>query len=62
MSGFIGEYHCKLDTKGRMLIPSDVKKQLPPEDQDQFIISRGVDDYELFEVTKRKLYDHFQKT
>ena len=44
MSGFIGEYHCKLDTKGRMLIPSDVKKQLPPEDQDQFIISRGVDD------------------
>ena len=44
MSGFIGEYHCKLDTKGRMLIPSEIKKQLPPEDQDQFIISRGVDD------------------
>ena len=44
MSGFIGEYHCKLDTKGRMLIPSDIKKQLAPSDQEQFVISRGVDD------------------
>ena len=44
MSGFIGEYHCKLDTKGRMLIPSDIRKQLPPSDQEQFVISRGVDD------------------
>ena len=44
MTGFIGEYHCKLDTKGRMLIPSDVKKQLAPNNQDQFVISRGVDE------------------
>jgi len=44
LSGFIGEYHCKLDTKGRMLIPSDVRKQLTPNDQEQFVISRGVDD------------------
>ena len=33
-----------MDTKGRMLIPSDIRKQLPPSDQEQFIISRGVDD------------------
>jgi MraZ protein len=44
MTGFIGEYHCKLDVKGRMLIPSDMRKQLSPEDQGQFVISRGVDD------------------
>ena len=44
MSGFIGEYHCKLDVKGRLLIPSDMRKQLAPENQGQFIISRGVDD------------------
>ena len=43
MSGFIGEYYCKLDVKGRMLIPSDVRKQLSPIDQEQFVISRGVD-------------------
>ena len=42
--GFIGEYHCKLDVKGRLLIPSDMRKQLAPENQGQFIISRGVDD------------------
>ena len=44
LTGFIGEYYCELDTKGRMLIPSDVKKQLAPNNQDQFVISRGVDD------------------
>ncbi|MDG2343121.1 MAG: division/cell wall cluster transcriptional repressor MraZ [Flavobacteriales bacterium] len=44
MTGFIGEYHCKLDVKGRLLIPSDMRKQLSPEDQGQFVISRGVDD------------------
>ena len=44
MSGFIGEYHCKLDVKGRLLIPSDMRKQLAPENHGQFIISRGVDD------------------
>jgi MraZ protein len=44
LSGFIGEYYCKLDVKGRMLIPSDVRKQLSPVDQEQFVISRGVDD------------------
>ena len=44
MTGFIGEYHCKLDVKGRLLVPSDMRKQLSPQDQHQFIISRGVDD------------------
>ena len=44
LSGFIGEYYCKLDVKGRMLIPSDVRKQLSPVDQEQFVVSRGVDD------------------
>ena len=44
MTGFIGEYHCKLDVKGRLLIPSDMRKQLSPEDQGQFVVSRGVDD------------------
>ena len=44
LSGFIGEYHCKLDVKGRLLIPSDMRKQLAPENLGQFIISRGVDD------------------
>jgi len=44
LTGFIGEYHCKLDAKGRLLIPSEMRKQLSPEDHGQFIVSRGVDD------------------
>ncbi len=44
MTGFIGEYHCKIDSKGRMLLPSELRKQLSPEDQEQFVISRGVDE------------------
>ena len=44
MTGFIGEYHCKIDSKGRLLLPSDLRKQLSPENQEQFVISRGVDE------------------
>jgi len=44
MTGFIGEYHCKIDSKGRLLLPSELRKQLTPKDQEQFVISRGVDE------------------
>ncbi|CAG5085712.1 division/cell wall cluster transcriptional repressor MraZ [Parvicella tangerina] len=44
MTGFIGEYHCKLDAKGRLSLPADMRKQLSPDDADSFVISRGVDD------------------
>jgi MraZ protein len=44
MTGFIGEYHCKLDAKGRLSLPADMRKQLSPEDAESFVISRGVDD------------------
>jgi|TARA_B110000014_G_C20112648_1_gene586546 MraZ protein len=44
MTGFIGEYHCKIDSKGRLLLPSELRKQLSPENQEQFVISRGVDE------------------
>lgn len=44
MNGFIGEYHCKLDVKGRLLLPSEMRKQLSPDDAESFVISRGVDD------------------
>ncbi len=44
MTGFIGEYHCKLDSKGRLSLPADLRKQLSPDDAESFVISRGVDD------------------
>lgn len=36
---FMGEYNNKLDTKGRMIIPSKFRETLT----DQFVITRGLD-------------------
>lgn len=41
MINLIGEFECKLDSKGRFMLPSGLKKQLPPEVQDRFVINRG---------------------
>lgn len=40
MTEFIGEYESTLDTKGRFLVPCNLKKQLP-KGENSFIISRG---------------------
>ncbi len=41
MNRFIGEFECKMDPKGRIMIPAGLKKQLPAEAQDRFVINRG---------------------
>ncbi len=41
MGNLIGEYYCKLDAKGRVMIPAALKKQLPPEANEQFVVNRG---------------------
>jgi MraZ protein len=41
MIGFIGEYESTIDAKGRFLLPSGFKKQLPEEGQSLFVINRG---------------------
>ena len=41
MANFIGEYHCKVDAKGRFMMPSGLKKQLDPAAQEKFVINRG---------------------
>ena len=41
MAQLIGEFECKLDFKGRFLLPSGLKKQLLPEDKERFVINRG---------------------
>lgn len=42
MTGFIGEYNCKLDAKGRLNLPVGLRKQLDPVDQEQFVVNRGL--------------------
>ncbi|MFO7998638.1 MAG: division/cell wall cluster transcriptional repressor MraZ [Bacteroidales bacterium] len=41
MAHLIGEYDCKLDAKGRFVLPSGLKKQLMPDDQERFVMNRG---------------------
>ena len=44
MSSFIGEYTCKIDAKGRVMLPSAFKKQMPATDQERFVVKRDVFD------------------
>ncbi|MBE0641194.1 MAG: division/cell wall cluster transcriptional repressor MraZ [Bacteroidales bacterium] len=41
MINFIGEYECRMDAKGRIVLPSGLKKQVPVEADDRFVINRG---------------------
>lgn len=42
MNAIIGTYECKVDSKGRLLMPAPLKKQLLPEISDGFILKRSV--------------------
>lgn len=41
MINLIGEYECKMDAKGRIMLPSGLKKQIPVEADGKFVINRG---------------------
>ena len=40
---FIGEYDCRVDVKGRVKFPSALKRQVQPESQNTYVISRGIE-------------------
>lgn len=42
MNTLIGSYECKVDTKGRLMLPSGLKKQLLPILEDGFVLKRSV--------------------
>lgn len=41
MAALIGEYECRLDDKGRLMLPAGLKKQLPVKEIKRFVINRG---------------------
>lgn len=41
MNYLIGEYECKLDTKGRMVVPASLKRQLPDAEREGLVVNRG---------------------
>lgn len=42
MNSLIGTYECKVDAKGRLLLPVAIKKQLSPVLQNGFVLKRAV--------------------
>ncbi|SHG05329.1 MraZ protein [Salegentibacter echinorum] len=42
MVNLIGTYECKADAKGRLMVPSALKKQLAPMLQEGFVLKRSV--------------------
>ncbi len=42
MITFIGEYTCKLDSKGRVILPAAFKKQMSGNNQERFVIKKDI--------------------
>ena len=42
MNAIIGTFECKVDVKGRLLLPAPLKKQLAASIQDGFVLKRSV--------------------
>jgi MraZ protein len=42
MATFIGDYPCKVDVKGRIILPMAFKKQMPPAAQDCFVVRKDI--------------------
>tara|TARA_Y100000588_G_C14102858_1_gene859601 strand:- start:3 stop:449 length:447 start_codon:yes stop_codon:yes gene_type:complete len=40
---FLGEYDVPIDEKGRIFVPAEIRKKLPPEAGDTFVVVRGFD-------------------
>jgi MraZ protein len=42
LNTIVGTYECKVDAKGRVLLPAPLKKQLAPSLQNGFVLKRSV--------------------
>ena len=42
MNAIVGTYECKVDSKGRLMLPNPLKKQLNASLQDGFVLKRSV--------------------
>ncbi len=42
MTNYIGEFDCKIDAKGRMMLPTGLLKQFPAHLKEKFVVNRSV--------------------
>ncbi len=63
MSNFLGEFDCKLDAKGRMMIPVGLKKQLPEAVNEGLVVNRGFEKHLVIYTRKEwnKIVDDLSK-
>jgi MraZ protein len=43
MTNLIGEYECKVDAKGRLLVPAGLRKQFSAAAEGKFFVKRGIE-------------------
>jgi DNA-binding transcriptional regulator/RsmH inhibitor MraZ len=53
MATFIGDYACKVDAKGRIILPMAFKKQMPAGTQDHFVVRKDI--FEHCSIFDRRL-------
>lgn len=44
MTNLTGEYECRLDPKGRVMLPADLKRKMPSDTQGSFVLLRGFEE------------------
>lgn len=55
MSHFLGEFECKLDAKGRLMLPTGLRKQMPEAEREGLVINRGFEKHLV--IYTRKEWD-----
>ena len=60
MSYLVGHYNCKLDAKGRLLVPSEFKEQLGSQVEEGFVLRPGLHS-PCLELYTRKDWDEVQE-
>lgn len=43
MVQFLGEYDVPVDEKGRIFLPAEIRRKLPPQAEDTLVVVRGLD-------------------
>lgn len=59
MAHFLGEFECKLDTKGRMVLPAGLKRQMPEVEREGLVINRGLESHLV--IYPRKEWDRIME-